>query len=573
MVTAAAKSARKTVQVQAIAPETTTIRSLDWDRDRFDIEFGLQNGTTYNSFVIKGEKTALIDASHEKFTDLYLAVLKEQIDLSTLDYLIVSHTEPDHSGLIPIILKLAPQAVVVCSNVAAQFLDNMVHAPYTRQIVRGGDTLDLGGGHRLEFVIAPNLHWPDTMFTYDHGTQVLYTCDAFGMHYCDERTYDEDFEAIAPDFRFYYECLMAPNARSVLTALKRIAPFVVETIATGHGPLLRHNVQEATRRYETWSQKQTRSETLVLVFYMSDYGYSDRIAQAIAHGLTKTGVAVEMLDMRTAEIWEVQESVGRSTGLVLTPPPSSLEGTTHAQAVLGTILATAKTKQKVGVFESYGSHDDPIELLVGRLTDAGLTLAFEPLKLRSGPTPAFYQACEESGTDLAQALTLKETIQKSKAIAPDLDKALGTLVGGLYIITASRDDVKSAMLASWISQASFNPPGLTIAVAKDRAIESLLHPGDRFVLNILAADTYLPLMRHFLKRFGPGEDRFSGVKIYSANNGAPVLAEALAYLECQVASRLEAADHWLVYGIVEAGDVSQDEALTAVHYRKVGNHY
>jgi len=561
---------RKTVQVQVIAPDTTTIRSLDWDRDRFDIEFGLQNGTTYNSFIIKGEKIALVDASHEKFTELYLAALAEQVDLSKLDYVIVSHTEPDHSYLIPQVLKLAPQAVVVCSHVAAQFLDNMIHAPYARRIVKGGDTLDLGGGHRLEFVIAPNLHWPDTMFTYDHGTQTLFTCDAFGMHFCDERTFDEDFEAIFPDFRFYYECLMAPNARSVLTALKRIAPFTVETIATGHGPLIRFNVLEATRRYEAWSQKQAESESSVAVFYVSDYGYSDRIAQAIAHGLTKGSVAVEMLDLRTMDLLETQETIKRVQGFVVCPPP---EDAAHAQANLGAILAATHGKHRVGVFESYGDHDSPLQLLTNQFVDAGLTLAFPPLAVNEAPTPALYQTCEEAGTDLAQALTLKQTIQKSKSVSPDLDKAMGTLVGGLYIITAAHHGVQSAMLASWVSQASFAPPGISIAVAKDRAIESLMHPGDQFVLNILAEANYQPLMRHFLKRFKPGEDRFDGIRTYTASSGAPILAEALAYLECRVVSRMETPDHWLVYGVVEAGDVSDSEGLTAVHYRKVGNHY
>jgi len=562
--------ARKTIQVQTIARDTVTIRSLDWDRDRFDIEFGLQNGTTYNSFIIQGEKTALVDTSHEKFTELYLTALREQIDLSKLDYLIVSHTEPDHSALIPLVLKLAPQAVVVCSNVAAQFLDNMIHAPYARRLVKTGDVLDLGGGHRLEFVQAPNLHWPDTMFTYDHGTQVLYTCDAFGMHFCDERTFDEDFEAIAPDFRFYYECLMAPNARSVLTALKRITPFTLETLATGHGPLLRFNIPEVTRRYDTWSQKQAQAEAAVVVFYVSDYGYSDRIAQAIAHGLTKGGVAVEMLDLRTADLLEVQETVQRVQGLVLCPPPTE---STHSQAVLGSIFAAVQDKQRIGIFESYGNQESPSQILVNQLVDLGLTLAFPTLKVTQDPTPALYQTCEESGTDLAQVLMLKQTIQKSKAVAPDLDKAMGTLVGGLYIITARRGDIQTAMLASWVNQASFNPPGISIAVAKDRAIESLMHPGDSFVLNVLAEATYPPLMRHFLKRFKPGEDRFAGVKTYTATHGAPILADALAYLECRVVSRMETNDHWLVYGVVESGDVSDSEGLTAVHYRKVGNHY
>jgi flavin reductase (DIM6/NTAB) family NADH-FMN oxidoreductase RutF len=150
---------------------------------------------------------------------------------------------------------------------------------------------------------------------------------------------------------------------------------------------------------------------------------------------------------------------------------------------------------------------------------------------------------------------------------------LGRLSGGLYIITAQKGEVKSAMLASWVTQASFKPLGVTIAVAKDRAIESLMHVGDTFVLNILSEDNYQTLMRHFLKRFVPGADRFEGVKTQTATNGSPILTDALAYLECEVASRMELSDHWLVYSTIDIGRVSNPDALTAVHHRKVGNHY
>ncbi|HBL11812.1 MAG TPA: diflavin flavoprotein A, partial [Cyanobacteria bacterium UBA11162] len=276
---------RLTMQIADIAPDTTTIRSLDWDRDRFDIEFGLQNGTTYNSFLIRGEQIALVDTSHEKFRQLYLDALKGLIDLSQINYLIISHTEPDHSGLVKDILQLAPDITVVGAKVAIQFLEDLVHHPFKRLIVKNGDKLDLGNGHILEFVNAPNLHWPDTIFSYDAGTQVMFTCDAFGMHYCSDKTYDENLTEIEPDFRFYYDCLMGPNARSVLSALKRMDQLgEITTIATGHGPLLRHNVEELVGRYRRWSQAQAKAETLVVVFYFSDYGYSDRLSQAVARG-------------------------------------------------------------------------------------------------------------------------------------------------------------------------------------------------------------------------------------------------------------------------------------------------
>lgn len=565
---------RLSMQVEAIAPETTAIRSLDWDRDRFDIEFGLQNGTTYNSFLIRGEKTALVDTSHEKFRQLYLDILKGQINPADIDYLIISHTEPDHSGLVKDVLELAPKAMVVGAKVAISFLEDLVHRPFESTVVKNGDTLDLGNGHRLEFVSAPNLHWPDTIFTYDHKTQTLFTCDAFGMHYCSDALFDEDLEAISPDFRFYYECLMAPNARSVLGAMKRMGSLPsFETVATGHGPLLRHHVQELTERYRRWSQEKSKAENLVAVFYVSDYGFSDRISQAISRGITKTGVAVEMMDMRSADPQEVNELVGRAKGLVIGMPPASDSGVQATQATLATILAAVNSKQTVGLFESYGGDDEPIDTLSTKFQDLELASAFAPIRIKDTPSEAIYKLCEETGTDLGQTLSQSRKLKKLKALDVDLEKALGRISSGLYIITAKKGEVTSAMLASWISQASFQPLGFTVAVAKDRAIESLMQVGDAFVLNILEEGKHLPLMKHFLKRFAPGADRFAGVRTRPANNSSPILADALAYLECEVTSRMEVSDHWLIYCTVNDGKVSDPDGMTAVHHRKVGNYY
>ena len=148
---------RLSIQTAAITPDRTAIRSLDWDRDRFDIEFGLQNGTTYNSYLIRGDKTALVDTSHAKFRQLYLDTLKGLIDPQEIDYLIISHTEPDHSGLVKDFLELAPQATVVAAKMAIKFLEDLVHQPFKKQIVKNGETIDLGQGHVIEFVNAPNL--------------------------------------------------------------------------------------------------------------------------------------------------------------------------------------------------------------------------------------------------------------------------------------------------------------------------------------------------------------------------------------------------------------------------------
>ncbi|MEB3225986.1 MAG: diflavin flavoprotein [Synechococcus sp.] len=566
---------RLTIQTEKINDSTTTIRSLDWDRDRFDIEFGLQNGTTYNSYIVRGEKVALVDTSHAKFRQLYLDALTGEIDPLTIDYLIISHTEPDHSGLVKDVLKLAPQAVVVGAKIAIKFLQDLVHDPFEFIEVKSGDRLDLGHGHNLEFVSAPNLHWPDTIFTYDPATEILFTCDAFGMHYCSAATYDEDLQAITPDYRFYYECLMAPNARSVLSAMKRVDQLKgeISLVANGHGPLLKHNTKEMMAWYRQWSEAQTKGDKMAAVFYVSDYGYSDRISQAIAKGITKAGVAVEMVDLKVADPQDVHEIVGRAAGLVIGMPPIDSAYNTELSKAIGTILAASNNKQVVGLFESYGGNDEPIDPLLTRFRDAGLTPAFAAIRVKEEPSEGLYQLCEESGTDLGQLLTQKEKLKQRKGIDTELDKAMGRISGGLYIITAQKGDMKGAMVASWVTQASFAPPGFTVSVAKDRAIESLMQVGDRFVLNILEEGKYQPLMKHFLKRFPPGADRFEGVNVQTAKNGSPILNDALAYLECEVVSRMECSDHWIVYSKVAAGRVSNPDGLTAVHHRKVGNYY
>ena len=562
---------RLTIQTVEIAPNTTAIRSLDWDRDRFDIEFGLQNGTTYNSYLIRGEQTVLIDTSHQKFRQLYLDTLKGLVNPKTIDYIIVSHTEPDHSGLVEDVLQLAPRATVLASKVALQFLEGLVHDPFSKRIVKSGDRINIGQGHEIEFVSAPNLHWPDTIFSFDRKTQILYTCDAFGMHFCDHRTFDEDLEAIEADFRFYYDCLMGPNARSLLNAMKRMGELGnIQIIANGHGPLLYHHLDVLTEYYQNWSQRQAKTETTVGLFYVSGYGYSEQLAHAIGDGLQKAGVGSEVVDLHTADFQEIQELAGRASGLIIGMPPTS---SIVAQAGISSLLAVAKNKQVVGLFECYGGDDEPIDTLRRKFIDLGIKEAFPAIRIKEIPNEATYQICTEAGTDLGQKVVRERNIKQIKSLDVNMEKALGRISSGLYIVTAKKGEISGAMMASWVAQASFQPLGFTISVAKDRAIDNLLQIGDRFVINVLEEGNYQDLKKHFLKRLLPGADRFAGVKTQTAKNGSPILTDALAYMECEVVSKIECSDHWILYCIVEDGKVSKPDALTAVRHRKVGNYY
>ena len=582
-VTAASTSPRLSLQSEVIAADSSTIRSLDWERSRFDIEFGLRNGTTYNAFLVRGERTALIDTSHAKFRDTWLPLLKEQIDPKQIDHLIVSHTEPDHSGLIGDLIDLNPEIEIVGSKVAIQFLKDQVHRPFRSRAVKSGEELDLGINpesgvqHRFEFLSAPNLHWPDTIFSFDHGSGILYTCDAFGLHYCSEDVFDSDPGAIAPDFRFYYDCLMGPNARSVLQALKRMDGLPeINTIAVGHGPLLRHHLSHWINDYREWSGQRNKGESYAAVCYLSQYGFCDRLSQAIAHGIGKTDAQVQLVDLRATDAQELTALISEAKAVVVPTWPAKADA--ELQSSIGTLLAALNGKQLVGVYDAFGGDDEPIDSVAGQLRSQGQKEAFSPLRIRQLPQGGDYQRCEESGTDLGQLLTRDKTIAAMKSLDGDLDKALGRLSGGLYVVTASQGEGdslrRSAMVASWVSQASFTPPGITVAVAKDRAIEALMQVGDQFVLNILREENHQQLLRHFLKRFPPGADRFAGINVLEAEaEGGPVLGDALAYLGCRVEQRMEGPDHWVIYAVVEQGNVADANAMTAVHHRKVGNHY
>ena len=582
-VTAASTSPRLSLQSEVIAADSSTIRSLDWERSRFDIEFGLRNGTTYNAFLVRGERTALIDTSHAKFRDTWLPLLKEQIDPKQIDYLIVRHTEPDHSGLIGDLIDLNPEIEIVGSKVAIQFLKDQVHRPFRSRAVKSGEELDLGINpesgvqHRFEFLSAPNLHWPDTIFSFDHGSGILYTCDAFGLHYCSEDVFDSDPGAIAPDFRFYYDCLMGPNARSVLQALKRMDGLPeINTIAVGHGPLLRHHLSHWINDYREWSGQRNKGESYAAVCYLSQYGFCDRLSQAIAHGIGKTDAQVQLVDLRATDAQELTALISEAKAVVVPTWPAKADA--ELQSSIGTLLAALNGKQLVGVYDAFGGDDEPIDSVAGQLRSQGQKEAFSPLRIRQLPQGGDYQRCEESGTDLGQLLTRDKTIAAMKSLDGDLDKALGRLSGGLYVVTASQGEGdslrRSAMVASWVSQASFTPPGITVAVAKDRAIEALMQVGDQFVLNILREENHQQLLRHFLKRFPPGADRFAGINVLEAEaEGGPVLGDALAYLGCRVEQRMEGPDHWVIYAVVEQGNVADANAMTAVHHRKVGNHY
>lgn len=571
----------KDVQVFPVAANTRVLRSRTWDRLKFEIEYALQKGTTANSYLIEGEKTALFDPPGESFTSIFLDALQARIDIQKIDYVILGHINPNRAATLKALSEIAPQITVVCTNPAAISLGKILpDLQFNIQVIKGEETLDLGQGHILEFIPTQNPRYPDHLCTYDRQTEVLYTDKMFGCHVCGDRVLDEGWTVDLEDRRYYFDCLMATHARQLIASLDKIADKPARIYATGHGSLVRYSLVELTADYRTWAQQQSDRDLTVALIYASAYGNTATVAQAIARGITKAGVAVESINAESAKPEEIESAIAISAGFIMGSPTLGGHAPTQIQAALGIVLANASKTQLAGVFGSFGWSGEAVDLLENKFRNAGYQFGFEPIRVKFTPTDAVLKTCEEAGTDFAQALKKAQRknkqVRQTQGMASDVDRtaqAIGRLVGSMCIVTTKKADISGAMLASWVSQATFNPPGLTVAVAKERAIESLLFKGNNFVLNVLSEGKHLPLMKHFLKPFAPGEERFPGVATEAAQNGCPILTDALAYLECQVVNRMECGDHWLVYAIAEQGKVFQSDAVTAIHHRKSGTHY
>ncbi len=571
---AMSKNKPRDVQVFPIATDTRILRSRSWSRLRFEIEYALAKGTTANSYLIESDKSAIIDPPGETFTQIYLEALQQRFHLEDLDYVILGHVNPNRAATLKALLEIAPQITFVCSNPGAINLRAALENPDLQILVmRGEETLDLGNGHNLQFIPTPNPRYADQLCTYDPQTEILYTDKLFGAHVCGDQVFDEGWEIYNEDRRYYFDCLMAPHARQVETALDKLVDFSVRMYATGHGPLVRYGLIDLTKAYREWSQQQTSAELTVALIYASAYGNTATLAQAIARGITKAGVAVESINCEFTEPEEIRAAVEKAGGFIIGSPTLGGHAPTPVQTALGIVLSTATNNKLAGAFGSFGWSGEAVDLIEGKLKDAGYRFGFDTIRVKFKPDDATLQLCEEAGTDFAQALKKARKVRSPRQPATNVEQAVGRIVGSLCVLTAKEGDRSSAMLASWVSQASFSPPGLTIAVAKDRAVETLTHTGNKFVLNILKEENHLGLMKHFLKPFGPGQDRFADVAAEETESGSPILTDALAYLECSVKNRMESGDHWLVYATVESGKVLDTDGVTAVHHRKSATHY
>ncbi|AJE04531.1 FprA family A-type flavoprotein [Geobacter pickeringii] len=389
-----------------IKPGLWWIGSRDPELRTFDDLFPTEQGTTYNAYLIKGsEKTAIIDTVKGERSAEFLAKVKELVDPATVDYYVVNHTEPDHSGSLAEMLRHSPRATVVSSQAAKTFLGNLIHTPFASHVVKDGEVIDLGG-KRLRFLIAPFLHWPDTMFSLLEDDGVLFTCDAFGAHYCGDGIFNDELPDYRPDMEFYFDCIMRPFKDKALAAIDKIRAERIEILCPSHGPVIRTDPWKYVGYYEEWCRPAPAARKIV-IFYLSPHGNTERMAAAVAKGAALPGIEVVSRHISHLTPGEIRDLMEEGDALIFGIPTINRDVPKPMWDVLA-YLSTVKLKGNIaGVFGSYGWSGEACRIAEERLKGLNFKLPAPFLRFPFTPRPEALGQLEGFGRAIAEEILRK----------------------------------------------------------------------------------------------------------------------------------------------------------------------
>ncbi|MFA6984262.1 MAG: FAD-dependent oxidoreductase [Sedimentibacter sp.] len=399
------------------------VGSLDPDLDVFDIIMRTEFGTSYNSYVVKGsEKTALIETVKLKFYDDYMEKLKEvNVDVSEVDYIVLNHTEPDHSGSIENIIKLSPNIQLVGSKQAIEYMKHICNTEFKSIVVKNGDELSLGD-KTFKFYDAKFLHWPDTIFTYLPEDKILFTCDAFGAHYSLDSVLEstvENKDDHMGAFKYYFDNILGPFKKFFLQAIEKIEGLDIDMVCTGHGPVLDEDPWKIINlSKELSAAKKPFEDKLVVIPYVSAYGYTKELAQAIKNGVEEAGIKVELYDMVYDDRDKVLERIYWADGIIFGSPTivgDALEPIWEILYRLNPIIHKGKT---VSAFGSYGWSGEAVPNIMQRLKQLRFKTVGEGLRVRFKPNEDQLKTAYEFGVEFGNVVEpeKKKPLKKWKCL-------------------------------------------------------------------------------------------------------------------------------------------------------------
>lgn len=379
---------------------------LDYDLVTFDVVMETEFGTTYNSYFIEADKKTIVETVKDKFWNEYEAKLRQLTNPEEIEYIILNHTEPDHSGSVSHLLEIAPNATIVGTGNAIRYLNDLMNRPFKSIQVKDGMELDLGN-KKIRFISAPNLHWPDSMYSYLEEENVLFTCDSFGAHYADDRMFDDLVNNYDSSFNYYFDVILKPFSKFMLSAIEKIRPLHIEVICPGHGPILRSN----WKRYVDMSEQLAKealekpAKKTVFIPYVSAYHKSGFIAEAIARGVEKSGkIEALTLDIEHTELGEIDSKIALASALIIGCPTINQNILLPIYRLFAVVNPIRDKGKLAGAFGSYGWSGEAQKLISSNLINLKLNYIESNLFFKFSPSESELAIAEAYGEQIAQLL-------------------------------------------------------------------------------------------------------------------------------------------------------------------------
>ncbi|MCL5057291.1 MAG: FprA family A-type flavoprotein [Actinobacteria bacterium] len=374
----------------------------------FDIVMTTEFGTTYNSYLLVGEKVALVETVKGGFEGELLSRVASVLPPEQVDYIVLNHTEPDHSGALGVLLEKMPRATVVASKVALRFLREMVNRDFPQLAVADGDQIDLGG-KKLAFISTPFLHWPDSMCTYLPGDKTLFTCDIFGCHYCGEDIFNDLTGDMEQAFRYYYDVIMSPFAGYVADAVNKIKKLDFDTVGPSHGPVLRRDVMDYVEKYRRWAAESAirPAGRKIIVAFVSAYGNTKTLAGEIAAGISEAGVEVSLIDLSKVSPSGVAGLVNRADGLLVGSPTLNRDAVYPVWELLAHVSPVINQGKPAAAFGSFGWSGEAVKLIEQRLSGLQFKVYLPGLKVNFTPDARAKTEAKEFGRSFTGLLQTK----------------------------------------------------------------------------------------------------------------------------------------------------------------------
>lgn len=401
---------------------------LDPELRVFDIIMETKYGTSYNSYLLTGsEKTALFETAKLAFFDEMVSYIESVVSVSQIDYLIMDHTEPDHAGSIEKLLELNPHITIVATGTAIQFLKHIINTDFNSIAVHDGSTLSLGD-KTLEFMVLPNLHWPDTMYTYVQEIKTLFPCDSFGSHYAAEgvlRSSVSDEAGYAEATKYYFDCIIGPFAYPYMyNALERIKDLEIENICCGHGPVLDSHFDQLFGWYREWCKPPVKKEKkLVVMPYVSAYGYTKQLSEEIAKGVSDAGAEVHRYDLVFDDKTNLAADMAAADGYLFGTPTILGEALEPVYNLTLGMYPPVFKGRLASAFGSYGWSGEGVPHIIERLKQVRLRV-LDGFRIRFKPDANQLADAYDFGYNFGCVLLKKEQKKQTAKGARTLVKCL-----------------------------------------------------------------------------------------------------------------------------------------------------